>query len=93
MPAAVSPSRWNFKYLAIALFIGFCLQFLFLPCLCDSDEAKMALAFSFDGLVLVRILLAYFRRETGKGWIFYAVLCYTSVLWIEGITYLVLGNA
>ena len=89
--SVVNTSRWNFKYLSIALFIGFGLQSLFLPCLCDVGTAKMALAFSFDGLVLIRMLLAYFRRESGKGWIVYAVLCYTSVLWVEGLAYLVLG--
>lgn len=87
-----TPARWKFKPLLAALLIGFFFQSLFLPCLCPIGTAKIALAYSFDGLVLVRMLLAHFRRETGKGWMVYAVLCYTSVLWVEGITYLVLGD-
>ena len=88
-PAIASQARWNFRHLSVALFIGFILQSLFLPCLCLTDTAKMTFAFCFDGLVLLRMLVAYFLRETGRGWIFYAVLCYTSAGWIEGITYLV----
>jgi hypothetical protein len=87
-----SPARWNFRHLLAAFLIGFLLQSLFLPCLCAIGDAKIALAYSFDGLVALRMLWAYFRRETGKGWIAYAVLCYTSVVWIEGITYLMLGE-
>lgn len=87
-----SPVRWNLRLLAVALFIGFILQSLFLPCLCAIGTAKIFFAYSFDGLILLRMLLAYFRRETGRGWLVYAVLCYTSAAWIEGITYLVLGE-
>ncbi len=78
--------------MAVAFFIGFILQALVLPCLCQIGTAKMALAIVFDLLVLARTLVAYRRRETGRGWIVYAGLCYTSAGWIEGITYLVLGE-
>ena len=90
--ANVEPARWNFRQLGAALFISFVLQNIFLPCLCPIGTAKVVFALSFDGLVLVRMIWAYFRRETGKGWIVYAVLCYSSVVWIEGITYIVLGD-
>jgi len=93
-PATVitSPPRWNFRQLGAALFIGFVLQSLFLPCLCQIGTAKMTFAFYFDALVLARMVIAYFCHETGRGWIFYAALCYSSAAWIEGITYLVLGD-
>lgn len=83
---------WNFRHLGTALFIGFVFQSLFLPCLCSIGDAKMGLAFSFDGLVLTRMFVAWFAHETGRGWIFYAVLCYTSPAWIDGVAYLVIGG-
>ena len=52
----------------------------------------MTFALVFDGLVIARLLLAHHRHEIGRGWIVYAVLCYTSAGWIEGITYLILGE-
>src|SRR5258707_9378327 len=93
-PAAIMPraTLWNFRHLGAALFIGFVLQSLFLPCLCSIGDAKIALAYAFDGFVLVRMLVAWIARETGRGWIFYAVLCYTSTAWIEGVAYLVIGG-
>jgi len=78
--------------LGAALFIGFILQSLFLPCLCQIGVAKMTFAFYFDVFVFLRMVISYFCRETGQGWIFYTVLCYTSAAWIEGITYLILGD-
>lgn len=89
---AQTPAPWNRRHLTAALFIGFILQSLFLPCLCSIGDAKMTFAVCFDGLVILRMLAARRRRETGRGWIVYAVLCYTSAAWIEGITYLVLGE-
>ena len=78
--------------MAMALLVGFILQMLVLPCLCQTGTAKMTFAIMFDLLVLVRTLVAHYRKETGRGWIVYAVLCYTSAGWIEGITYLILGE-
>jgi hypothetical protein len=86
------PEVWNYRHMAVALFVGFILQALVLPCLCSIGTAKITFAVVFDVLVLARTLVAYRRRETGRGWIVYAVLCYTSAGWIEGITYLVLGR-
>jgi hypothetical protein len=91
-PTVMTRARWNFGNLGAALFISFVLQSLFLPCLCQIGTAKMNFALGFDALVLLRMMIAYFGRETGRGWIFYAVLCYTSPVWIEGLTYLVLGD-
>jgi hypothetical protein len=89
---ATTPLRWNFRHLGAALFIGFVFQSLVLPCLCEIGTAKIKFALCFDTLVFLRMMIAYFGRESGRGWIFYAVLCYTSPAWIEGITYLVLGD-
>ena len=86
-------ATWNFRHLGAALFTGFVLQSLLLPCLCAVGTAKITFAYSFDGLVLLRMLLACFRRETCKGWLVYALLCHSSPAWIEGVTYLVLGEA
>ena len=87
-----SLARWNLRNLGAALFIAFVFQSLLLPCLCPIGTAKITLAYCFDCLVLLRMMIAHLRSETGRGWLFYAVLCYTSVAWIEGITYLVLGE-
>ena len=78
--------------MTVAFFIGLILQSFVLPCLCTIGTAKMTFALVFDVMVLTRMLVAYRRHETGRGWIVYAVLCYTSAGWIEGITYLVLGE-
>ena len=85
-------AQWNFKHLLAALLAGFVLQSLFLPCLCDIGTAKITLAYAFDVLVLIRVAAARACHETGKGWLFYAVLCYTSPAWIEGAAYFVLGG-
>ena len=84
--------EWKFKHLLAALLVGFVLQSLWLPCLCDIGTAKITFAYAFDALVLVRVLIAHVCHETGKGWLFYVVLCYTSPAWIEGVAYLVLGG-
>lgn len=88
----VTGAQWNFKHLLAALFAGFVLQSLLLPCLCDIGTAKTAFAYAFDVLVLIRVAAARACCETGKGWLFYVVLCYTSPAWIEGVAYLVLGG-
>ena len=86
------PPLWNFHQLSAALVIGFVLQSIFLPCLCSIGTAKMTLAWCIDALVLARMLIAYFRHERGRGWVFYTVLCYTSFAWIEAGAYLILGE-
>jgi hypothetical protein len=87
-----TPASWDFRHMTVALLVGFILQSLVLPCLCPIGSAKITFAIVFDLLVLARTLIAYGRHEPGRGWIVYAVLCYTSAGWIEGITYLVLGE-
>ncbi len=94
MPAAIVTNSpcWNFRHLGVALLIGLVLQSLVLPCLCDIGTPKIKFALCFDALVLMRMMIAYSGRETGRGWIFYAVLCYASAAWIEGLAYLISGD-
>jgi hypothetical protein len=91
-PVLGAAAQWNFKHLLAALLAGFVFQSLLLPCLCDIGTAKTAFAYAFDVLVLIRIAAARACHETGKGWLFYGVLCYTSPAWIEGVAYLVIGG-
>ncbi len=91
-PTAATPARWNFKHVWLAWAVGVAVQGLFLPCLCNIGIATMQFSFIFDGLMLVRILVAWHWEETGRGWVFYTWLCYTSPLWIEGLTWLILGG-
>ena len=91
--ATSSSVPWNFRQLVLALFVGLMLQSFFLPCLCAIGTAKITLVYCFDGLVLLRMLIAHRLHEKGSGWVFYVVLCYTSPAWVEGLTYLVLGKS
>jgi len=90
--ALPAQSPWNHKQLLVALAIAFILQSLLLPCLCSIGTAKMKLAYALDGLVLLRIGVSYMRRGAGGGWKFYAILLYTSPVWIQGIAYIVFGD-
>ncbi len=83
---------WNYRHLGAALFVGLTLQGLLLPCLCQIGQAKMGFAFAFDAAMIARILVAYYRKESGRGWVFYAALLYSSALWIEGLTYVLFGE-
>jgi len=88
---ATGSSSWDYKHLWSALVIAFVLQSMLLPCLCDVGMAKMKLALWFDLLVALRIGMARVIGETGRGWIFYAILIWTSPGWIEGLAILVHG--
>jgi hypothetical protein len=91
LPADGQKALWNFRQLTYAFFIGFVLQQLFLPCLCSIGTAKITLALVVDALVVVRALVAYIIRERGRGWIFYAVLLYSSTGWIMVASRIALG--
>ena len=93
LPATTNTkSGWGFKHLGAAWLSGILLQSLRLPCLCSIGVAQSNFALVFDALVLLRMLIARHRHDTGKGWIFYAALCLSSPVWIEGLTRLVLGG-
>lgn len=83
---------WDYRQLGAAFLVGLTLQGRVLPCLCPIGRAKMGVAFVFDAMVLGRILVAYYKKEQGRGWIFYSVLLYSSAFWIEGVTYAVFGE-
>jgi hypothetical protein len=51
----------------------------------------MKFGLAWDAFVAVRMVLAYFRKETGRDWFIYAVLCYTSPIWIAIIVHLAGG--
>jgi hypothetical protein len=75
---------WNYTQTFCALAVAFVLQDIAFDSLSINDESKFHLALALDGLVLLRTAIARGTNETGRGWLFYAILLYTSVLWIEG---------
>lgn len=86
-----SEKPWNFRQLTYAFIISFVLQQLFLPCLCDIGTAKVVLALVIDALVIARAIVAYITRERGSGWLFYALLLYSSTGWIILASRIVFG--
>jgi hypothetical protein len=82
---------WDFRQLTYAFIVGFVFQQLFLACLCDIGTAKITLALVVDALVIVRAAVAYVSRERGRGWLFYAILLYTSTGWIMIVSRIILG--
>ncbi len=84
-------NAWDYKHLWSALVVAFVLQMMLLPCLCDVGMAKTKLALWFDLLVAVRIGSARVLGESGRGWVFYAILIWTSPAWIEGLVFVVRG--
>ena len=91
-PTDGSANAWNYEHLIVALVIACIAQNLWLSCLCQIGMAKMNFALVFDGLVLLRIGMARLLKETGKGWVFYAALLYTSPFWIDLVALIVLGR-
>jgi len=85
-------TTWNFTLLTAALVIGLVGQMVYLPCLCIMGNAKITFALVFDGLIVVRIAIARFRKERGGGWIFYAILCCTSPIWITVLSSPLIGR-
>jgi len=53
----------------------------------------MEIAAWFDAMILLRMIVAYWRRETGLAWMLYAALCLTSFLWLHWLTDLILQVA
>ncbi|MHC4388267.1 MAG: hypothetical protein ACYSX1_06635 [Planctomycetota bacterium] len=84
--------EWNYKHLICALVVAFVLQSIVHPCLCQIGTAKTVFALVFDALILARIVVAKLRKEKGKGWLFYAILLYTSPAWIELGTWILVGK-
>ncbi len=80
---AGQPALWNRRWLGVSLVLGLVGQAVFLPCLCAQGEAKMLFAAVLDLLWGLRVGLACYRQERGRGWVFYALLILTSPLWIN----------
>jgi hypothetical protein len=90
-PATVR-QPWNYQHVLVGFAITVILQGLFLPCLCNIGQAKSVFGWVIDLLVAIRIAVAYLRKETGRGWLFYVVLLYTSPVWITLVAWIVLGG-
>jgi len=85
-------STWNFTVLTAGLVLGLIGQMAYLPCLCAIGVAKLTFALVFDGLILIRILLARHRKERNSGWVFYTILCLSSPAWIEFLSRLIVND-
>ena len=85
-------SGWNFPHLWLAFVAAVFWQSLILPCLCAEGDAKGKVALAFDLLVLARMGFAWITKETGRGWLFYVILLYTSAFWIEGAAWVLLPH-
>jgi len=79
---------WRFGHVWCAFIVTILLQSLFLSCLCIEGAVKGMIALAFDTLVVIRVAIAWARNETGRGWLFYAILLYTSAFWIEGVVWI-----
>jgi hypothetical protein len=73
---------WPFRGLALGMTAALVLQTLFLPCMCSMGAVKMYVGLGLDLLIGTRMLIAWYRHETNRDWIFYLVLALTSVFWI-----------
>jgi hypothetical protein len=87
--AEILSKGWNYRFLIGCFFVGLLGQAIFLPCLCAIGNAKMTFAGILDILILSRCIVAHSRKETGSGWLFYAVLIATSPAWIEAGTWMI----
>jgi hypothetical protein len=76
-------SPWNYRQLLLALGIVFILETVILYEFTVLGDAIVEVWLIFGLLYLVRVAWARWRRETGRGWIFYAVLMWTSPAWLR----------
>ena len=84
------PPIWNARQVALSVPVALVLQVLFLPSL--GSDLTLVVALTFDGLILVRALIAHLLRERGRSWIFYVLLSYTSVFWLDHLTELIVAT-
>lgn len=83
LPQTKTQKRWNYRHLCIAWFVGVITQMLMIPCCCYIGNWKNEVALWFDVMILLRIIAAFFMKQTGDAWVIYCVLCYSSVIWIH----------
>ena len=89
---ALGPRLWNFRMLGVALVISFILQMAFFDWLHSEGGTEAKFGLAWDAFVVARMVLAYFRKETGRDWLIYAVLCYTSPIWIIAMVHFTVGK-
>lgn len=90
MQERVSQSRaeWNYFTVLLALVAAVMLQSMILQCACHEGVVKSQVAFGIDALVLLRLVVARVRRETGRGWVAYALLPLVIIPVIEIAAYI-----
>ncbi len=79
--AVATQKPWSYSHLLLAFFLGFFMQ-VELSDFIESSAVTFPEAVIFDVLYLARVARAYWKKETGRGWILYVVLTYTSPCWI-----------
>ena len=79
------PAVWNFRQLLIAFFVTLTIHTVILQGTDPIGPVLIRFSWMFDGLVLMRILVALVLNEHGRGWLFYMILLYTSPIWISFI--------
>jgi hypothetical protein len=89
---AVGLRHWNFRMLGVALVISFILQMILFDWLHSEGGTEAEFGLAWDAFVVARMVLAYFRKETGRDWLIYAVICYMSPIWIIAIVHLSVGK-
>lgn len=90
--AETQRESWNYGQLYCALIFAVILQSFILPCACYIGTINFILALAFDGLIVLRIIIAKLAKQNDRGWIFYAILTYLSPFWIRLATYLLSGK-
>lgn len=88
----VQRAGWNYTHLCVALVVGVVVQSLVLTCACYRGSLNMKVAFLFDGLIVLRIIVAKLLKQKDKGWIFYAILIYSSPVWMYLLTRIMFGG-
>jgi hypothetical protein len=91
MQSQAQNSDWNQKTLSGALLVLLAYAAL-VPDLTREASAKSGFALVLVALLVVRMIIASFRKEKGSGWLFYFWLIVTSPLWIEVGSRLAFGS-
>lgn len=78
--------------MSIALGVSFIMQLFAFDLSHVKGGTEWSLGLGWDAYVVIRMAVAYFRKDTGRDWIIYSILCWTSPLWISAIVYLAVGR-
>ena len=82
---------WRMKQVALALGMALVFQRLLFRGITVLGAGEWMIALSVDLLVAVRAGVALATRERGRGWLFYCGLLYTSPIWIEVMSRVLVG--